>query len=125
MSLSRVAVRAEGDRVLVIKDGRAVFEMPWQAALDLAQALAAKGKQAEEFAKANTIIADQALLARLGARFGLTSNPVMQHEAMKKAAWDRTLRRALPGGLPSQEVVGVPALRVLPPKKEDIPHDAQ
>jgi hypothetical protein len=42
--------------------------------------------------------------------FGLTDNPVAQAEVAKEAAWNRELRRALPGGVRSSEVVGTPTV---------------
>jgi hypothetical protein len=111
-----VTVRQDGPRVLLVIDGRASL-FPWNAALDLAAALREKGKAAEELAKAEGIIFDQALLIRRGLRFGLTSHPLLQREAAKESAWNRTLRRALPGGVKSQEQIGTPILIRHPPKK--------
>lgn len=109
-----VRVRHEGTRVLVLKNSRALLDLPWQAALDLAKALHAQGKRAEEIDRAQAIIADQAILTRLGFRFGLTSHPALLRDAAKEAAWNRTLRRFIPsgkaGGIASQTVVGAPAV---------------
>src|SRR5687768_10803239 len=91
-----VRVRQEGTRVLLLKDGRCVLDLPWQAALELAQALQAQGKRAEEIACAPAIIHDQAILTRLGFRFGLTSHPALLREAGKEAAWNSRLRRYIP-----------------------------
>lgn len=117
-----VRVRQEGARVLVLRQGRALLDLPWQAALDLAKALHAQGKRAEEIDRAQAIIADQAIVTRLGFRFGLTSHPVLLKEATKAAAWDRTLRRYIPPskawGITSQQVVGSPRVLTHPPTRE-------
>lgn len=109
-----VNVRCEGDRVVVIENGAAVFDLPWDAALALARAIHVKAKEAEEEAKALSIIADQALLTRLGAPIGLTSRPDMLREAAKEAAWNSDLRRYVPparaGGIASQSIVGRPTI---------------
>jgi hypothetical protein len=119
-AIQEVRIRQEGTRVLVIKDGRTLLDLPWQAALDLAKALQAKGKRAEEIDRAPAIIADQAIITRLGLRFGLTSHPAMLREAAKEAAWNSHLRRCIPsakaGGIASQSIV--PAPIVIQHKKE-------
>ena len=79
-------------------------------ALELAEALRTQAKRAEEWEKASQIAADQAVLLRAGIPIGLTSHPVIQAEAAKIAAWDRDLRRYLPGGVRSQSVVGAPSI---------------
>lgn len=105
-----LSVRQEGDHVLVIRNGQAILDLPYQAALDLAKALRIKGKAAEEIAKAEQVIFDEAILLRVGANIGLTNHPVILREAMKEAAWNSDLRRYIPppraGGLESQAVFG-------------------
>ena len=114
MSICITTVRAEGEFVQIVKDDRLVFELPWQAALDLAKAIHGKAKECEEFACRDTIIHDQAIVTRLGLRFGLTSNPHMLKEAAKEAAWNRDLRRYIRAdramGIASQSVVGTPSV---------------
>jgi hypothetical protein len=112
-----VTVRQEGLRVLVIEDGKAILDLPYPAALDLARALHIKAKAAEELSQADRIAFDQAIILRRGLRFGLTNHPDIQAEAGKEAAWNRDLRRALPGGIKSQEQVGTPAVIRHEPKE--------
>jgi hypothetical protein len=118
-----VRVRHEGRRVVVLQQGRALLDLPWQAALDLAKALQAQGKRAEEIDRAQAIIADQAIITRLGFRFGLTSHPALLREATQEAAWNRNLRRYIPPsramGIASQQIVGAPALIQHRPKPEE------
>lgn len=103
-------VRAEGRNVVVIKGGRTVFDMPWDAALALARAIYAKAKEAEEFAHAEAIVLDQAILTRLGVPIGLSDNRDIQQAAGREAAWNSKLRRYLPGGVRSQEIFGTPTI---------------
>ena len=111
----------EGTRVIVIVDGKAVIDLPWDAALQLANGIRVKAKQAEELVKANQIIEDQAVLTRLGIPFGLSNNPDIQKEACKEAAHSSFLRKAIPvsraGGIRSQAVFGTPTLIKHKPKE--------
>ena len=81
-----VTVRQEGTNVVVIREGRAVFDMPWDAALQLARAIFSQAKRAEELASAERIAEDQAVLLRLGVPVGLSSRRDIQEEAQKRAA---------------------------------------
>jgi hypothetical protein len=118
MGRESISVRQEGDRVLLLKNGVLIADLPWQAAIDLSGALRRKGVDAESHAKAERIIGDQALLIRSGAPFGLTSNPAMVREAVKEAQSNRMLRRYLPGGIKSTAIVGQPTIIQHPPKGE-------
>jgi len=111
----QVSVRQEGVNVVVVREGRAVFDMPWDAALELAAAILAQAKRAEELAHAEQIAGDQAILLRLGVPLGLSSRQDIQAEAQNLAAWDSTLRRQIPlkrakgvTGIRSREVFGTP-----------------
>ncbi len=100
-----ITVRHDGPNVLLIIDGRAT-ELPWNAALDAANAIREQARKAEEIAKAEGIIFDQALLIRTGAPIGFSSNPDIQKEAGKEAGWNSRLRRYIPGGVKRQEQFG-------------------
>lgn len=112
--LSEVTIRQEGQRVVVIQNGKAILDLPWDAAKALSRALRVKALGAEEEAKALAIIYDQAILTRLGVPFGLTDRPDMQREAGKLAAWDTDLRRYIrgkrAGGIESGAEFGSPAI---------------
>jgi hypothetical protein len=83
--------------------------LPWEAALEVAQGLRAKAKQAEEEQKALGIIADHAILLRAGVPMGLTSRPDMIQEVVKEALYNRDLRRYMPS-IRSKEVFGTPTI---------------
>lgn len=88
-----VTVRQEGTRVLIIQDGRLLLDLPYQAALDLANAIRNRAKAAEEIATAPQVILDQAILLRAGVGVGLAVDADIRKEAIKEAAWNTSLRR--------------------------------
>ena len=121
--ISTLQIRQEEQRVIVIRNGKAILDLPWDAALAIAQVIRVKALLAEEQAKAEAIVFDQALLTRLGVPFGLTGNKAIQQEARKEAAWNSDLRRYIRsnrmGGMGSQAVLGATAIiRRDPPGKE-------
>ncbi len=113
MSRSSAQVRQDGDRVLLAIDGK-VWNLPWQSAIELGRLLQSFGKQAEEIAIANRVIADQALLLRVGAPFALSNHPKIRDAAKTEAAWG-SLRRYLPARFRDAEF-GVPTIRQEKPK---------
>ena len=117
--LRLLGVRVDKDRVIILEEGKAILNIPWNMALPLGKALVKRAKTAEEHANALQIIKDQALIQRVGFPIGLTNNPAIQKEAMKEAVNSRELRRALPGGIKSQSIVGVPTVIKKPPKEEN------
>ena len=108
--LATVDIRQDGERVIIIRDGRAILDLPYDAAQALARALMAKALKAEEIAKAAGIIEDSAILMRAGARMSLTNHPQLLDQARVEAAWNSKLRRYMPGGVKSREVFGTPAV---------------
>ena len=114
--MESITVRQDGERVLLLKNGVLIGDLPYQTALILSDVLRTKGKQAEEVAKAEQVISDSALLIRSGAPFGLSSNKNILSEAIKEAAHNRSLRRFLPGGIKSREVFGRPTITQHPSK---------
>lgn len=119
--IDALTIRQDGTRVMLLHQGRCLCSMPWQAALDLAHAIRMQARRAEELDRAPAIIHDQAIVTRLGLRFGLTAHPTLLREACKEAAWNRDLRRYIPSGkargLDRQSVVGAPRLIQTPPMK--------
>jgi hypothetical protein len=59
---------------------------------------------------ADRLTFDSAILHRSGARFGLTDNPLIKAEAKKEAVHNRDLRRFMPDGIKSAEVIGAPTV---------------
>ncbi len=112
--MKALTVRREENRVLLIQNGRVVFDAPYEAALAIARAIFAKAKEAEEEFCVEQIVADQAILTRLGLPFGLTNRPDFLKMAANQAAWNSDLRRYIPpsraGGMASQAIVGTPKI---------------
>lgn len=107
----------DGERVIIEFDGKTAKSVPWEHALEVANAIKSNAKLCEQYAKANQIIHDAAILARTGIPVGLTSDPRMQDEARKESQFNREIRRSnLPGigSVASQEVFGTPAVRNSP-----------
>lgn len=112
-------VRQEGAAVLVqfIDGARSfVLQLEHQTAAEIARLLAGAARQAEEWAHAERIAQDSAILLRAGAGFALSDHPAIRAEAAKEAAWNRDLRRYLPGGVKSAEAFGVPTILQTPPR---------
>lgn len=113
--LERTAVRTDGARVLVLIDHRKGFDCGAAEALELCGAIKGLARQAETHDKAEAIVFDHALLTRVGVPVGLSDGARMHAEVAKETAWNRELRRAIPG-IASREVFGTPTLTKEPPK---------
>ena len=122
-TFKEIRVNQDGTQInLIHKDG--MISMPWEAALELARAITIQARRAEEIAKVEAIVYDQAILTRLGIPFGLTRNLRIMKEAIKTACWDFGLRRYIRGsrarGIESGEVFGTPRLIQYSPPKGDM-----
>lgn len=119
MSSFESRVRNEGPDVLAqfTCDGKSfVLRMEAAVALRVAAAIREKALLADEFAQAERIAADSAILLRAGSNFALSNDPRIIEEAKKRAAWDTDLRRFMPGGVKSEEAFGTPAVVLHPPR---------
>ena len=99
------------DGLVIMRLGDREARMPAAKARQLARALQAYAEVADEQAEHANIIADGALLLRIGFPMGLTDNPALQAEIVKEAQHSPELRRYLPGGIQSTELVGKPMIR--------------
>lgn len=118
--LGSCKIAQNGPLVILYINGRAT-ELPWEAANIIADGLKEKAKMAEEYAKAEDIIFDQAIMYRSGAPFALSNNPKILDEAKKESMHNRELRTSNlklvetpAGGIESRETVGVPAVTHAP-----------
>lgn len=120
--MSEIRVIQNGARVVLLINGKRVEGMPHQSAAQLGKALLGVARLAEEWDQAERIAADQALLMRAGAPFGLSDNPKILAEARKQARHDRDLRRYIPRpaipAIASRETFGAPTIRQTPPKEQ-------
>ena len=120
MPLEQVTVADEGPWVIIEVKG-VYLKMPYNVALDVSNALREKAKKAEEFANAEQIIFDSALLIRNNIPLGLSDNPTIKKEAMREAYWNSDLRKYKPfGNIQSREAFGAPSIiQGPPPAKEN------
>lgn len=107
--VSVLQIRQEGTRVLFIKGGKILLDLPWDAALEVSRETYIRARAAEEIAKADAVIMDQAIVQRAGMQFGMTNNRDIQVEAMKEAVHNPLLRRHMPT-IKSQEILGAPSV---------------
>lgn len=110
-----IRVSHDGDHVQLIVSGALVFNIPWQQALDVSKAIHQHAKLAEETAKAEHIIHQEAALMRAGAPFGLVTRWDMKMEAGKEAAWG-WVRKYLPNRIRQTGHVFAPTITQKPPK---------
>lgn len=118
--VAAVRVRRD-DGNIIVEDaarGAIVLSAPLSAAMAIGEALISKARELETVEQADSIIFDQAILQRMGAGFGLAHRPDMQREAMKEAHWNSQLRRYLPGGVRSQEIVPAPQVIKHSPRRQ-------
>jgi hypothetical protein len=113
-TIKQVSVRSEGAHVQLIQGGILLLELPWQAAQELGKAIRFQAARSEQSTKIDKVADDQAVFIRAGFPIALTSRPDVFKEAGNRAAHDRELRRAMPGGVPSGVVFGRPSLRDKP-----------
>jgi hypothetical protein len=107
-----LTVRQDLGKILVIGNGRLLFDMPAAVARQVWRAVKGKAKLAEEHDAADRVIADNALLLRTGAPFGLSDNPRILAESAKEAAHNRDLRRFIPGGVQADRLRGAPRVSI-------------
>lgn len=113
-NFKKVRVGIEGTKVFLLIGGKR-YDFPYEAALEISRALRIQAKKVEEIVNAEKLIADSAILKRVGANIGLTNNPDIHKEAEKEAAWNKDLRRKIPSnrakGIGSKERFGRPTIR--------------
>lgn len=108
--IESLTIRREGSRILLLSGGVLIADVHWQKADELAVALRAKARQAEEEEKAAAIIHDNAILLRAGFPLGLTRRVDMIKESIKEAITNKRLRRYMAGGVKSKEAFGTPTI---------------
>lgn len=101
------------DNVLILKkEGelfRLQFGMRWQDALAFANVVIAQARKAEEYAKANQQIAQEALLIKSGAPFSMVTDPRMRDAARVEAQFGRK-RKVIGPHAPSAREVFPPVI---------------
>lgn len=105
-NISRIRVRSIGRKV-ILEFGKKYIEIPYEQALELSSAIRIQAKKCEEIDKANEIIMDSAILKRVGAPIGLSSNPDIQKEAIKESLHNKKLRKYITPG----KAKGIPSIQ--------------
>ena len=119
--LDEITVGMDGKRVLLKSSNGTEMKIPWQVVETLCKVMVSKSKQMEEMANLDRILADQAMMFRSGAPFGLSNRRDILKEAAHIAQYDDKLRRYMPGGIKSTAIVGTPTvIRHDPPKEAKI-----
>lgn len=96
-------------RTLMIVSGKASAAIPWTTCIQIASSFRVAARKGEEYAKANDIIRDQALLVRTGAPFAFSDDPRILDAARTEAQWGDT-RTQMPMSIPSPRGVGTPEI---------------
>lgn len=94
-----VTLHQELDRVWLIINGQRVLDMGWQQALEVGKALMFQARKAEEVAKIDQVVFDQAILMRAGFPMRFATRNDMLKLAGNEAAWNSDLRRYMPNNL--------------------------
>lgn len=117
--IEAVAIRQEGQRVLILKGGTAILDLPPDAAIAVANAIIAKARLAlqEQPKAAEQLAFDSAVLLRAGAPIGLSSHPKILSMAKTEAESNRDLRRYMPGGIKGTTQFGTPGVSSSKPKR--------
>lgn len=99
------------DKVVLLKDGVYVCDMDWSVARAFARGVMSVSKLAEEYANANKLISQEALLIRTGAPFALSTkaNPKIREAAYSEAQWGNS-RKQMPLSVPSARECGTPTV---------------
>lgn len=112
-----VGAEIEHGRVLLKRDGVVVVDIPYEMVDDIIKAIRQKKLLCEEYAKADQIARDSAIMLRAGAPYALSARPDIRDEAVKLAVHDRQLRQ-MPY-IKSQEKFGAPVIEVYPPQLKE------
>ena len=116
--LDEIRVGMDGKRVVLQSSKGITMKVPWQVVETLCKAMIAKSKQIEEMANLDRLLADQAMMFRSGAPFGLSNRRDILKEAAHIAQHDDKLRKYMPGGVKSTALVGTPTVIKHDPPKE-------
>jgi len=113
--IESVDIKRDGSNVVMVTgSGKVAFNTHWKHAERIARAILEQCRRIEQHEEMPRTIADQALLTRLGAGFGLLPqgvSPAVEAEVAREAQHNSDLRKYLPGRVKSQELVYAPSVR--------------
>lgn len=119
-----VDVKRDGPLIgLIDTKGRTAFRTHWRSAEQIARAILAQCRLAEQEEQMQQTVEDSALLLRKGLPFGILPRGFgVEAEVVREAQHGARLRRFLPGGIKGEEIVYAPGvIRHDPPNPEE-PH---
>ena len=111
---SPFSFRLEIEKVFVSHGVMLIADLPFADAARAGAILIGQAGMAEEHAKAEQIIQDQAFATRAGLPFGMSINPRILEAAKVVAFGDRGLRKALPE-MRGTAMLGAPSVRQYSP----------
>ena len=96
--MKEIRLRHEYCNVLLIDcaTGKTIAEFPYNAAALIGRGMIKLAKRAEQAARADGVVFDQAFALRAGLPFGFSTDPKVKDEAHKEAAHNRELRKMIP-----------------------------
>ena len=101
-------------QVQLFADGKLIAELEPKTARKIGRAILRISGLAAEWANAEEVARDNAILLRAGFPVGLANHKTVIDQSVRLACWDRDLRKAMPGGVKSKEVFGTPTINQLP-----------
>lgn len=105
-----LTIRSVADKVIILLNGKLIATLPWEAAKEFAAGIKHQAGLSEEYAKAEQVSHDQALLIRSGLPVNIANLNDVQQLAWWKAQNDDSARRVPMKGMPSKGKVGAPGL---------------
>lgn len=105
-----LTIRSIEDKVIILLNGKLIATLPWEAAKEFAAGIKHQAGLSEEYAKADQVSSDQAILIRSGLPVNIANLSDVQKEAWRKAQNDDNARRVPMKGIPSRGKVGAPGL---------------
>ena len=108
-----IRVVIHNEKIVMLVNGKLTADFPPEAARALALALNHQAGMIENEKRNIENPLDQALLMRVGAPIGLTSNAKLLEESYKEAQWNRDLRRNVKSAenIQSKEKFGLPIIK--------------
>ncbi len=105
-----LTIRSVKDKVIILLDGKLIATLPWEAAKQLSEAIKVQALLSEEYANADKVALDQAMMVRAGFPFGIANNPEIQRLSAHKAQYDDKARQVPLRGVKGKGIVGTPGL---------------
>lgn len=108
VAINALRIRIDGTTVVLDDTARGVYlALPYPVAIQVGRAMVQAAQRVESLRNANEIAADNAILLRAGAPFGLTDDPKIQQLSLKLAEDVK-----LPNAVEPTRVPGLPKIHM-------------